>query len=220
MIPCPNCGTAILAEKFCPNCGSANPINYVDETVRVSRTRVVGHRKRRRRTHRKVVVAGAGVAIAVLVSAFFASMYTISNMQFRIKEVQDFDFASLSSGLKVEACNPNAFPAGFETISGPALYQNEEFARIRVDGGTIMPYQNGFFDGKIQLGSQTVSGFVLAVKAAVNGTDTPYDDNDITFLLTVESRVIGIIPYSETREFTFADFRQFMSVQNSDTYRC
>ncbi|MCI0560333.1 MAG: zinc ribbon domain-containing protein [Nitrososphaera sp.] len=218
-IPCPNCGSPILTEKFCPGCGTANPINYIDESIKVSKTKVV-HRHARNRVPKRVIFIGAGAALAVIIASFVGSSHALNNMQFRIREVSGFDFGSLSSSVKLEACNPTAFPASFDKFSAVVNYRSAEFARMTVDGGTVMPYQASTFDGELKLSAQQVSGLILELGKAVGGGGTGYDESDIALKMTTDAKVLGVFPSSQTREFTFEEFQQFMSTQRADKYLC
>jgi hypothetical protein len=218
-VPCPNCGRPILTEKFCPGCGSANPINYIDESVKVSKTRIV-HSRKRKQIPIRVIIVGLGVALVMFMSTYFANSYAMSNMQFKVVSVSLFDFTSLTSQVRLEACNPTAFPAGFDSFSAVVNYQGREFARIAVDGGTVMPYQASSFDGDLRLSAQSVHGLAIALADAIGGNDSPYDESEITLRMTMDSKVLGIIPYTQTKEFSFAEFQQFMSTQQADRYLC
>src|SRR5574338_333298 len=41
IVPCTGCGKPIATQKYCSSCGAPNPINYIDESVKVSKTRPV-----------------------------------------------------------------------------------------------------------------------------------------------------------------------------------
>lgn len=226
-IPCPNCGQPILTEKFCSSCGTANPIDYIDESVRVSKRRRVDSNRHRNPVPKRVIFLGAGAAVAVLLVSMYGSSYAVNNMQFKIIEVSDFDFASLSSNAKLEACNPTAFPGGFERFDAVVHYRDGEFARLSVEGGPLMPYESSSFDGKLKLSAQTVSGLVIALASAVGGNGNnnedgqiKYNEEDITLTMTVDAKLLGIVPFSQKQEFTFSEFQQFMGAQKSDTYHC
>jgi hypothetical protein len=218
-MPCPNCGKPILTEKYCSSCGTANPIDYIDESVKVSKTRVARGQVKSQVPIR-VILVGAGVALAVLMAALFANNYALSNMQYRLASVSAFDYTSLTSQVKLEACNPTAIPAGFDRFSAIVDYRQSEFARITVVGGSVMPYQSSTFDGDLKLSAQTVSGLIIALADAVGGTDSQYNENDISLKMTLDAKILGIMPYSQTKEFTFAEFQQFMSTQQADQYLC
>jgi len=168
----------------------------------------------------RVMFVGAGAAVAVLIASLFASSYALGNMQFRIREVSDFDFTTLSSTVRLDACNPTAFPAGFDSFSAVVQYQEAEFARMNIEGGSLMPYQSSTFDGKLKLSAEIVGGLIIALADEVGGKDTPYNENDIALTITVDAKILGLVPYSQSREVTFSEYRQFMSMQNADTYLC
>jgi hypothetical protein len=224
-VPCPNCGSPILTEKFCASCGAANPIDYIDESVRVSKAKVVHQREERReraskQIPKKPIIVGAVVAIAILLINFIGMSYALGNMQFRIREVSGIDLASLSSSVRLEACNPTVFPASFDRFSTEVNYRSGQFASMTVDGGYVMPYQSSQFDGKLRLNTQSVSGLIFALADALGGKDTPYNENDMSLKMTVDAKILGIIPYSQTRVFALTELQEFMSAQKADEYFC
>ena len=197
----------------------ANPINYIDESVRVSKARVV-RRNKKRHIPVRAIGTGIGVAVVLIIAGFFGNNYALENMQFKVKSVSGFDFGSLTSQVELEACNPTAFPAGFDRFDAIVYYRGGEFARITVKGGSVMPYQASLYDGSLKLSAQTVNGIVIALADAVSGKDSPYDENEITVKMTTESKILGLMPYSATREFSFAQFQQFMDTQSAEKYMC
>ncbi len=217
-IPCPNCGSSLFTEKFCPNCGSANPVNYIDESLRVEPATVI--HKSNSGSAKKLGVIAAIAVIGIVVAGFFANSYALGNLQFRVRDISDFDYASLSSKVQMDVCNPSAFPAGFDKFNAVIHYRGGDFANMSVNGGTVMPYQPARFDGRLELNAQTVSGLIVAFANAVAGQDTAYNEGDISMTMTVDAKILGVIPYSQTRDFTFSEFQQAMSLQQTAGYSC
>jgi len=215
-IPCPSCGTGMFTEKFCPNCGSANPVNYIDETLKVMPTMTV----KSNHSNRRIVRTAAIAIIGLVVAGFFANSYALGSLQFRIKDVSGFDYASLSSKMQLDACNPSAFPASFDKFSAVIHYKGDDFATMSVNGGMVMPYQLAHFDGKLGLDAQIVSGLIVAFSDALDGRNTSYNENDISITMTMDAKLLGIVPYSQTREFTFSEFKQVMTLQKNTEYSC
>ncbi|HKU50453.1 MAG TPA: hypothetical protein VJP79_10915, partial [Nitrososphaera sp.] len=188
---------------------------------KMTRTRVAQHRRKKAPLPIRKIAISAGVAAAVLIAVFYANSYALDNMQFKVNDVSEFNFASLTSDVNLEACNPTVFPASFDRFSAVVHYKQGEFARMNVNGGMLMPYQAAPFNGELKLSAQTVSGLVIALADAVGGKDSPYNEGDITLTVTVDARVLGIAPYSQTRQFTFSEFQQFMANQpGADHYLC
>jgi hypothetical protein len=217
-IPCPNCNNSLFAEMFCPNCGSANPVNYIDESLRVEPTFVV-HKSNggsAKRVSVIVVIAVMGIALAI----FFANNYALGSLQFHIRNISNFEYASLSSKMQMDVCNPSMFPTGFDKFNAVIHYKGGNFASMSVTGGTVMPYQPARFDGTIKLDGQTVSGLILAFPDAIAGQDIAYSEDDISTTVTVDAKILGVIPYPQTRDFTFSEFRQAMNLHQTAGYQC
>lgn len=208
----------MFTEKFCPNCGSANPVNYIDESLRVEPAMVV--RKSSGGSAKRVAVIAVIAVIGIAVAGFFANSYALDSLQFRIRDISDFDYASLSSKVQMDVCNPSAFPAGFDKFNAVIHYRGGDFASMSVNGGAVMPYQPARFDGKLMLDAQTVSGLIVAFANAVAGQDTAYNEDDISMTMTVDAKILGVVPYSQTRDFTFSEFQQAMSLQQTAGYSC
>jgi hypothetical protein len=177
-------------------------------------------REEKKQAPRRAILVGACVAVAVLLGTAYANAYALNNIQYRVADVSMFDYATLSSEVRLEACNPTPFPAGFDRFSAIVNYKQGEFARIVVAGGTVMPYQSSNFNGDLKLSAQTISGLIIVLADAVGGKDSPYNEDDITLKVTVDANILGIMPYSQTKEFAYAEFKQFMSAQQADRYLC
>jgi hypothetical protein len=139
-------------------------------------------------------------AIGMIAASYYANSYALNSMPFRVREVTDFDFNTLSSSMQVDACNLTAFPATFDRFEATMNYQRDDFASMPIDGGTVMPYQSTSLDGRPALNANTVSGLIIAFAAAMAGQDTAYNEDNILLTMTVDARVMGIVPYSQTHE--------------------
>ncbi len=139
-------------------------------------------------------------AIGMIAASYYANSYALNSMPFRVREVTDFDFNTLSSSMQVDACNLTAFPATFDRFEATMNYQRDDFASMPIDGGTVMPYQSTSLDGRPALNANTVSGLIIAFAAAMAGQDTAYNEDNISLTMTVDARVMGIVPYSQTHE--------------------
>jgi hypothetical protein len=139
-------------------------------------------------------------AIGMIAASYYANSYALNSMPFRVREVTDFDFNTLSSSMQVDACNLTAFPATFDRFEATMNYQRDDFASMPIDGGTVMPYQSTSLDERPALNANTVSGLIIAFAAAMAGQDTAYNEDNISLTMTVDARVMGIVPYSQTHE--------------------
>jgi len=149
---------------------------------------------------RAVIVAAVAVIAVIFVSAFAVNAYAASNLQFRSAGSQNFDFSRLSSGVLVDACNPSPFPASFDEYRIDVYYRDDELATMTLSGKTIMPNTSERLEGSVDINGRTTAGlFAQAMSDAFSGRDTD-ESSQVTAKSTLNSRVLGIIPVSDTRE--------------------
>lgn len=143
-------------------------------------------------------------AIGMIAASYYANSYALNSMPFRVREVTDFNFNfnfnTLSSSMHVDACNLTASPATFDRFEATMNYQGDDFASMPIDGGTVMPYQSTGLHGRPAVNANTLSGLIIAFVAAMAGQDTAYNEDNISLRMTVDARVMGIVPYSQTHE--------------------
>lgn len=150
---------------------------------------------------RTAAIVAAIVAIsAIFIAAFAVNAYAASNMQFRAAGGRNFDLATLSSGLVVEACNPTSVPVSFDQYRVDVYYKGDELATMTLSGKTIMPNSSERLTGNVDINGSTTTGlFAQAMADAFSGRD-PDERSQITAKSTLSSRVLGIIPISDTKD--------------------
>lgn len=164
-----------------------------------------------------VAVAAAGSVAAIFVAALAVNAYAASNLQFRSAGGENFDFARLSSGVLVDACNPTAFPASFDEYRIDVYYRGDELATLSVSGATIMPNSAERLQGNIDIDGSTTAGlFMQALISAFSGQE-PEEGSQVTAKSTLSSRVLGIIPVSDTKEL---DLNEEGQTPFSEEYSC
>lgn len=168
-------------------------------------------------SQREVAVAVvAGAVVVIFIAAFAVNAYAASNLQFRSAGGQNFDFSRLSSGLLIDACNPSSFPASFDEYRIDVYYQDDELATLSLSGKTIMPNTSERLEGSVDInGRTTASLFAQAMADAFSG-ERP-DDSQVTAKSTLSSRVLGIIPVSDTKELDLGAEEQ---TPFSEEYSC
>lgn len=166
---------------------------------------------------RKVAIIAAAAGVAVLFMAAFAvNAYAASSLQFRAAGARDFDLATLSSGLVVEACNPTAFPVSFDEYRIDVYYRGDELATMSLSGTTIMPESSERLTGVVDISGSTTAGmFAQALGDALSGREP--EESQVTAKSTLSSRVLGIIPVSDIKEL---DLDQQGQTPFSEEYSC
>ncbi len=164
---------------------------------------------------RRAVMMAAGAGVAVLfIAAFAVNAYAASSLQFRAAGARNFDLATLSSGLIVEACNPTAFPVSFDEYRIDVYYRGDTLATMSLSGTTIMPESSERLTGVVDISSTTAGLFAQALADALSGREP---ESQVTATSTLSSRVLGIIPVSDTKEL---DLDQQGQTPFSEEYSC
>jgi hypothetical protein len=179
----------------------------------------------RRTPNRKWLVyigIGSGVLIVALIVSISLNYYALSNLQFRARQAENFDFATMSMDVLFEACNPTTIPAGFDKLQMVVYYKDRDFATLTVHGGTLPPNQITVLRGNMAFNAQVVTGlFIQAFVDAFSEQQTQLDQQDMTVKTILDAKMMGIFPFSQSRTFTMVEFQEFMaSSERSGEFSC
>ena len=220
---CPECGFQLSAENFCPKCGMANPAANIPNNNGAAVQSAA--EKPKRYMNKKGIIIGAsavGAIIAITLVGYSINTYALSNLQFRSSGGENFDFATFSANVRMEVCNPTSYPASFDKYHMQVFYKEKAFATMDIKGGNISPKQSEILDGDVSIDRGMISDlFIQSLADGFSGTQTPaFNQNDMTVNTTIEAKVLGFIPYTETKSNTMTEFQEIMSSRNSSTYSC
>ena len=164
---------------------------------------------------RKAVAAGigGGIAAAVLISITIMSFYAITQLQLSPRSVGNFDFKTLSMDVQLDACNPTSYPATFDKVTLVLYWQSEEFLTVTLKGSTIMPNQAITLNGKLDISEDLDYWKVYNIFASFN-------ESDLSLKVTLTTNIMGFIPFSQSKEFNYADFRELLLSPNATQYSC
>jgi len=164
---------------------------------------------------RNAVVAGigGGIAAAVLIGLTIMSFYALTQLQLSPRSVGNFDFKTLSMDVQLDACNPTSYPASFDKVVLVLYYQSEEFLTVELKGNTIMPNQDITLDGKLDISEELDYWKVYNIFSSFN-------ESDLSLKATLTTNIIGFIPFSQSKEFNYADFRELLLSPNATQYSC
>jgi len=181
--------------------------------------------KPKRYMNKKVIIIGAsavGAIIAITLIGYSINTYALSNLQFKSSGGENFNFATLSANVRMEACNPTSYPASFDKYHMQVLYKEKAFATMDIKGGTISPKQSENLDGNVAIDRGMIADlYMQSLADGFSGTQTPaFNQNDMTVNTTIEAKVLGFIPYTETKSHTMTEFQEIMSSQNSGPFAC
>ena len=187
--------------KFCPVCGSRL---FIPKS-----TNKTG----------KIVIAIA-IPIVLIIILLGINFYALSNLQFRMYSVDEFDFFDLSMGNQFEVCNPTFFPASFNKLEIDILYKNSNLATQTVWGQNIPSMTPTVLDGQVKLnGESLLQLFLASMGSSFGGQGANFDPNQMRFNGKLDALILGIIPFSVSQTFSTDEFIQIMQ-GNSGKWSC
>ena len=163
----------------------------------------------------KILIIGIVIPIIIIV-LIGLNFYAISNLQFRGHSVDDFDLVDLSMDTRFEACNPTFFPASFDTLKVDIVYKSTNFGTVTIWGQTIPPNTPTVVDGRIKLEGQSILQlFLAAFGSAFGGDEMNFDPKQMKFIAKLDAPLLGIIPFTITKEYSSDEFTGIMQGSNN-----
>lgn len=160
------------------------------------------------------------VSIAVIAgSVGYSSLGAISakDLQFRWHQIDSFDFIAVLVQGDFAVCNPTSIPANFESYSFSMNYDGNDLGTFVVGGGGVAPNTIGVVHGKLQSDDKRISEmFFSFLDTEFGGTDVArIDSNKMTVKTTIETKILGVIPYSITHDYSGRVFVDMMNQKTS-----
>jgi hypothetical protein len=158
-------------------------------------------------------IAAGAAAVAIFVSLLAASSYANASLQYRSRGAQGYNLAQSSTDIAMDVCNPTPFPAGFDRLQFVATYKDSDFATMKFEGGSVPPNKATTVDGALQVNGRAALAAVFQSFAdSLNGKSA--GDVNMKVKMTSESRLLGLVPMSQSKEMTAGEFSKMMNGKN------
>lgn len=161
------------------------------------------------------------IAIAVIVAPFVYSGLNISaaeQLQYRWGNAEEFDFFSMSNSGGVEFCNPTPMWVDVKNFQVNLFYDIENLGALHVDSIRVDPVSS-----TLQYGSFVSDRFVeaqhvfMTLDYEFDGGDIRLDPTKMYVQVTMNTPILGLIPYTASTQYTGFDFDKMMS---GDGFEC
>ena len=151
------------------------------------------------------------MAAIIFVSLLAASSYANANLQYRSRGAQGYNFSQSSTDVAMDVCNPTPFPAGFDRLQFVATYKDSDFATMEFENGSVPANAATTVDGALQINGRAALAAVFQSFAdSLNGKSSA-GDAGMKVKMTLESRLLGLVPVSQSKEMSGDEFSQMMS---------
>ena len=158
------------------------------------------------------------IAIAVIILPFLHSGLSIlgtQQLEYRWNGPGLFSFFALSNSGEMEFCNSMPFWTSFQKFEIATFYDSHHLGSYVVQPLTINPFSSTIKEGIFSSQEITAAQHnFMTLDFEFNGGDIRLDPNKFIVIISTDTPIIGIVPYSSTTQMTGFDFNQLMSVED------
>ncbi len=158
------------------------------------------------------------IAIIVIVIPFAysgLSIVGVQQLEYRWDNPGEFTFFTMLNQGEMEFCNAIPFWITFQKFEISTFYQSDILGSFVVQPLTINPYssvvQEGIFSSKEISESQHI---FMTFDFMFNGGNIRLDPNQFIILITTDTPILGIIPYSSTTQMSGFEFDKMMNAED------
>ncbi len=158
------------------------------------------------------------IAIIIIVIPFAYSALSIvgaQQLEYRWDSPGEFTFFTMLNQGEMEFCNTMPFWTSFQKFEIAAFYQTKHLGSFVVEPLTINPYssvvQEGIFSSEEMSESQHI---FMTFDFMFNGGNIRLDPNQFIILISIDTPILGIIPYSSTTQISGFEFDKMMNAED------
>jgi len=158
------------------------------------------------------------IAIAVIVIPFAhsgLSIIGVQQLEYRWDNPGEFTFFTMLNQGEMEFCNTIPFWTSFQKFEIATFYQSKHLGSFVVEPLTINPLssvvQEGIFSTEEISESQHI---FMTFDFMFNGGNIRLDPNQFIILISTDTPILGIIPYSSTTQISGFEFDKMMNAED------
>lgn len=152
-----------------------------------------------------VIIASVIIAIPFIFSAW--NIYAANNLQLQGSEGQ-FSYFEMVNDNKLVVCNPLPFFVNFERLDIVIYFEDMNKGVLSTHPRIIPPSSSLVVNGTFRSESFSEAQYLAMHFDGMFSGSTPkrIDPNKMVILTEVQTQIIGVIPYSVTKQYSSMDF--------------
>ena len=158
------------------------------------------------------------IAIVIIVIPFVYSGLSVvgaQQLEYRWDSPGEFNFFTMSNHGEMEFCNTIPFWTSFQKFEIATFYQSEHLGSFVVEPMTINPLssavQEGIFSTEVMSSAQHI---FMTFDFEFNGGNIRLDPNKFIVLVSTDTPILGIIPYSSTTQISGFELDKMMNAED------
>jgi len=160
------------------------------------------------------IVIGSIMVIAGTIGYSSLSLVFAKDLQFRWFQVESFDLLSIMFGGKLVVCNDSDYPVNFHQYSFDVIYDEQNLGVFSAQGVGLAPHSASEISGKFVTDDKRVSQILfssLDTAMSGSGQDARINIDNMQVITTLDTKVIGVIPFSITQQYSGQEFVDMMN---------
>jgi len=162
-----------------------------------------------------IITAIAIVIIVIPFAHYASSIVGAQQLEYRWDNPGEFTFFTMLNQGEMEFCNTMPFWTSFQKFEIATFYQSKHLGSFIVQPLTINPYssivQEGIFSSEERSESQHI---FMTFDFMFNGGNIRLDPNQFIILISTDTPILGIIPYSSTTQISGFEFDKMMNAED------
>ena len=157
------------------------------------------------------------IAIIIIVTPFAYSGLNIigaNQLEYKWSGSEEFSFYAMSNNGDSEFCNPMPVPTSFQKFQIGTFYDAKNIGTYEIISTTIEPQSSIIKKGSFSTEEfQATQHMFMTLDYEFDGGAVRVDPNKFIVLVTIETPIMGIIPYSNTIQISGFELDQTMKNQ-------
>jgi len=158
------------------------------------------------------------IAIIIIVTPFAYSGLNIigaNQLEYKWNGVEEFSFFEMSNNGEMEFCNPMPFPTNFQDFKIISFYDGKNIGEFEINSLTIAPKLSIVEKGNFSTEEfQSTQHMFMTLDYEFGGGAVRVDPNKFIVLVSIQTPIVGIIPYSHTIQISGFELDQIMKNQD------
>ena len=154
------------------------------------------------------------IAIIVIIIPFAYSGLNIigaNQLEYKWSGTEGFSFFAMSNSGEMEFCNPMQFSTSFQKFQITSFYDVKNIGTYEIESTTIEPQSSIVKKGSFSTEEfQSTQHMFMTLDYEFDGGAVRVDPNKFIVLVTIQTPIMGIIPYSNTVQVSGFELDQIM----------
>ena len=154
------------------------------------------------------------IAIIIIIIPFAYSGLNIigaNQLEYKWSGSEEFSFFAMSNNGNMEFCNTMPFPTSFEKFQITSFYDAKNIGMYEIMSTTVEPQSSIIKKGSFSTEEfQSTQHMFMTLDYEFDGGAIRVDPNKFIVVVTIQTPIMGIIPYSNTVQVSGFELDQIM----------